>query len=175
MSESALITRNGRRAQPRPRPRTLDQRIAEQELVLADTETAIAYGDVVTISNAVGALAARHLPTKEARIHVARCRRALKPFLDEREDERRAIQTDHTPESSNEALAEGDKVQFRDALGMARELAELDALLVAVPLPRRITHAMLPSNDKAHPNNEDGLALIVADLGALYEIDEEDA
>jgi len=149
--------------------------MAEQELVLAEGETAITYGDLVVVAHAVGALASRHLPSKEARIHVARCRRVLKPYLDEREDERKAIQADHTPETGNESLAEGDKVQFRDALGMAREFAELDALLVAVPLPRRITPAMLPVNDKAHPNNEDGLAFVLADLGPLYEIEPDEA
>ena len=168
---SELLTRtNGRRQ----RPRTTEQRAAEQELVLADGETPIAYGDLVTMANAVGALASRHLPTAEARIHLARCRRLLKPYLDEREDERRAIQAAHTPETGNEALAEGDKVQFRDALGMTREFAELDSLLVAIALPKRITTAMLPQNDKAHPNNEDGLALLLADLGPLYEIATDD-
>lgn len=170
MTELAMAARNGR-TQPRQRPRSLAQRVAEQELVLAENETAVAYGDLVVMANAVGMLASRHLPTKESRIHLARCRRLLKPYLDEREDERRAIQADHTPETGNESLAEGDKVQFRDALGMAREMAELDALLVAVPLPKRITDAMLPVNDKAHPNNEDGLALALADLGPLYEIE----
>ena len=32
---------------------------------------------------------------------------------------------------------------------------------------------MLPVNDKAHPNNEDGLGLVLADLGPLYEIEDE--
>jgi hypothetical protein len=171
---STLSTAAPRANRTNGRPHTLDQRMAAQELVLAPDETAISYGDLVLMANAVGMLASRHLPTQAARIHLARCRRMLKPYIDEREDERRAIQTAHTPETANESLQEGDKVQFRDPLGMSRELADLDALLVAVVLPRRITTAMLPANDKAHPNNEDGLALALADLGPLYEIEDDD-
>jgi len=152
---------------------SIDRRPAAPEFSVGEHETAVSYGDLVAIANAVGAIAARHLPTREARIHLARCRRLLKPYLDEREDERRAIQAEHTPEAGNESLAEGDRVQFRDAIGMTRKFAELDALLVAIPLPRRITDAMLPVNDKAHPNNEDGLALLIADLGPLYTIEDE--
>lgn len=168
---STLTSRPNGRPQPRLRPRSLNQRAAEQELILGVGEIAIAYGDVVAMANAVGALASRYLPTKEARIHLARCRRVLKPYLDERDDERRAIQADHTPEGSNDVLGEGDRLQFRDALGLTREFAELDALLVAVLLPRPITPGMLPVNDKAHTNNEDGLALVLADLGPLYQIE----
>lgn len=148
----------------------IDQQLVAQELTLAEGETALRYRDIVLLYNALVAIGGRHLPTKEARIHVARCLRVLKPDIEDRNSERQRLQAEHAPDPET-LTADGGTVTFRDAVGLTRKFDELDAMVAPIKLPSRITDAMLPQNDKAHPNNEDGLANILADLGPLYEIE----
>ncbi len=75
-------------------------------------------------------------------------------------------------------LGEGDRLtgdKFSDPLRMTAELEEFDAMVFALKLPAPLTDKDMPANDKAHPNNEDGLELIKSDLGPMYIIDVPDA
>lgn len=127
--------------------------------------TTLRYRDLNAIANAVALLANKALPTKEARIHIARCVRWSKPFVEEYQTELQLIREAHKPADDGEAVG------FTDPVGMACKIRELDTLEVAdATLPPHITDAMLPVNDKAHPNNEDALSAILADLGPLYDL-----
>lgn len=124
------------------------------------------YREVLEIASAVAQLTARYLPTVEARMHLARCRRALKPLVEDYNAERQRIQAEHTPD--DQAIEEGQQFAFKNPAQLTRKITELDYVQVAVDLPKPIAAAMLPVNDKAHPNNEDGLAMLQADLGPLF-------
>ncbi len=132
-------------------------------------ETAIRYRDLLAMNGALALLASKHLPTKEARIHVGGCIRALKPHIDDYHQERERIHRDHTPVM--EHASEGDTISFVDPIGMKREMAELDWGWAAVKLPKKIKSEMFPVNDKNHPQNELGVSAILADLGPLYPIE----
>lgn len=151
---------------------TIEQQIAEQGITIADGETPIRYRDLLMMQSALTMLANKKLPTKEARIHVARCVRALKPSIDDYKEERSRIQKDHEPNLPS--AEEGDRVQFTDPLGMSREFAELDRMVASIKLPSVIKDAMLPVEDlKTNPDAATALSAIMADLGPLYPIDAE--
>lgn len=148
---------------------SVEEQAALQELSCPEGSTLLRYRDVVRISGALGVLANKHLPNKNARIHVARCIRELKPFVAEFNDEKQRITNEHLPKV--DSAEDGDSISIRDPLGMQREHWELELMVVAVRLPNPITDSMLPANDKAHTNNEDGLSAILADLDPLYAIE----
>ena len=149
---------------------TIEQQIAKYDLALAEGEVALRYRTLTAINGALALLANKALPTKESRIHIARCVRWGKPFAEEYQAEREHIRTEHAPDA--DAVSDPERVLFRDVVGMLTKIADLDDMVVAVTLPKPITDAMLPQNSKTHPNNEDALSAIISDLGPLYEIDD---
>ena len=149
---------------------TIEQQMAKQELTLAEGETPLRYRTLGAINGALALLANKALPTKESRIHIARCVRWGKPFAEEYQAEREHIRAEHAPDDGT--VSDPERVMFKDVIGMLTKISDLDDMVVVVTLPKPITDAMLPHNSKTHPNNEDALSAIISDLGPLFEIDD---
>lgn len=129
----------------------------------------LCYRDLQVMLNALGILANRAL-TSEQRVRVARCVRAVREAVQDYTDECARIMAE-VPAVDIEAAR--DEQRASAALVEAnRAVTKLSLTEVEIVLPPPLTDAMLPKNDKTHPNNEDGLAAILADLGPLYEIDD---
>jgi|SRR5690348_11358097 len=148
--------------------KSIEEQIKEQGLVLTEEETPIRYRDLAAMSNALKLLGNRHIANRQGRIHVARCFRVIKEYLDEYLDERRQLEASKPAENIDDLTVSATIVELN------REIANLGALYCPVVLPKLITQICLPENDKDHKNNEDGLAMILADLGPLYEIEPEE-
>lgn len=148
---------------------TLAEELQKQGLELREGETALRYRDVVEIANALRNIASKTLPTSEARTHFARCMRAFKPYVHDYNDERVWIQRQHLPPM--EVAEEGQTASFVNPLGMSQEYNDFDRSYVAIKLPGKIKSTMLPTKIKELPENEQSIAVWVADLGPLYEID----
>ncbi len=136
-----------------------------QELELLDGETPIRYRDIQGMFGALQFLARKHLPTSEARTHIARCMRVLKDHLDDFGDEKRRLEASRPAEDLTQDSVSASTVAVN------RQIMSLSALVAPVRLPTKVLSAMLPQKDKEHPKNEEGLAAALADLMHLYPID----
>ena len=150
---------------------TIEEQIAKQELVLSEGETALRYRTLTAINGALALCANRYLATKEARLCFGGRVRWGKPYAEDYQAEREYIRNEHAPDEGT--VSDPERVMFKDVIGMLAKIADLDDMVVAVKLPTPIPDRHMPTNDKAHPLNEDALTAIQADLGPLYIIPEE--
>jgi len=133
----------------------------------------------VTLSNrqvnnmlaALSVMANRVLPDIKADLRVGRCIRVLKPFHEKYREDALVIQKRHT--LGDEKTKEGEGTVFQDFVGMQKEMSDLLNEVQEVTLPDPITEAMLPKATKTRPDNDEGVAGFLADLGPLYEIPED--
>lgn len=131
----------------------------------------ITYRQAVTMLGVLNMLANRDLPDMRAILRVARCVRVLKPLADEYSVALRELQKRHQPDGGT--VAEGEKVIFNDPIGLQQEGNNLLNETVEVDLPEQLTEAMMPKVTKTKPDNAEGVAAFIADLGILYDIPED--
>jgi len=134
-------------------------------------EATLTYREIHTMVTALGVMANRDLPDIKAHLRVGKCIRRLKPHLVELQANVDIIQKAHRVEE--QVAGEGEPIRFSDPTGMRLEInAEYDKQ-VTVELPDPITEAMLPKPTKTKPDNAEGVAGFLADLGPLYDIPED--
>lgn len=147
--------------------------------------TTYTYGDAETNSNALRTLGQRDLGTLPNHLFVAKCLRALKRHLDVLGELSEKVQKSHMPADAPQ-VEDGAQVKvgdiFDNPIQMSHEQAALRRTVIhddvtkldGIELPGPVTEAMLPKKTKTKPDNDEGLANIIADLGVFYALPDDE-
>lgn len=149
---------------------SLEEQCKKQEIVPAEGETIIRWNDLLTMQSALKMLANKAI-VKDHRLHIIKCLRVVNTAV---EDFTAAVatMTATIPPEEIASAGQSDGVVSSKVIQLNRDIAELRQQVTTIKLPSVITEAMLPKNDKDHPQNEDNLTAILDDLGPLFPIPE---